>query len=126
MKRKERILSLVIALFLAINSIPVVYAENSDTLTEDGDNNNTDADTDVETILPTITFHLPEGDGIIRDDDQVWYKNYKELELIVQDEDSGVSNIDVSVNGIEVLEDKNKVVLLKAAVSESEDRKSVV
>ena len=121
MKRKERILSLVIALFLAINSIPVVYAENSDTLTEDGDNNNTDADTDVETILPTITFHLPEGDGIIRDDDQVWYKNYKELELIVQDEDSGVSNIDVSVNGIEVLEDKNKVVLLKAAVSESED-----
>lgn len=148
MRWKKRTLSFVIAALLAVNGIPVAYAENdninnmdtdvesdninnTDTDVEDGNIDDTDtdvengdiddSDVDVDTILPTITLHLPKGDGMVRDDDQVWYKNNKELELIVQDEDSGISNVNVFVNGIEVLEDKNRLALLKAAVSELED-----
>lgn len=161
MKWKNRILSLVIALFLVVNGILFVYAENSDTLavngntltenddsttedgdlstengdssTEDGDSSTEDGDssteedgsneddTNVDTVSPMIIFDLPESDGIPRDDGQSWYKDNKQLELVVRDEDSGISNIDFSVNDIEVLEDKNNVVLLKAAVSEEEN-----
>lgn len=161
MKWKNRILSLVIALFLVVNGILFVYAENSDTLavngntltenddsttedgdlstengdssTEDGDSSTEDGDssteedgsneddTNVDTVSPMIIFDLPESDGIPRDDGQSWYKDNKQLELVVRDEDSGISNIDFSVNDIEVLEDKNNVVLLKAVVSEEEN-----
>lgn len=161
MKWKNRILSLVIALFLVVNGILFVYAENSGTLavngntltenddtttedgdsstengdssTEDGDSSTEDGDssteedgsnedyTNVDTVSPMIIFDLPESDGIPRDDGQSWYKDNKQLELVVRDEDSGISNIDFSVNDIEVLEDKNNVVLLKAAVSEEEN-----
>lgn len=154
MRCKERMLSLVIALFLVVNGILIVYAENSDkltgngnilaengdTLTEDGDSSTEDGDSstengdsstegdgsddddmDVDTVLPTIIFELPDSDGIPRDDDQIWYKDNKELKLVVQDEDSGISNIDFSVNGVEVLEDKNNIVLLKASESEEAD-----
>ena len=147
MKWKNRILSLVIALFLVVNGILFVYAENSDTLavngntltenddttTEDGDlstengDSSTEEDgsnedgTNVDTVSPMIIFDLPESDGIPRDDGQSWYKDNKQLELVVRDEDSGISNIDFSVNDIEVLEDKNNVALLKAAESEEEN-----
>ncbi len=147
MKWKNRILSLVIALFLVVNGILFVYAENSDTLavngntltenddtttedgdsstengdssTEDGDSSTEDGDssteedgsnedyTNVDTVSPMIIFDLPESDGIPRDDGQSWYKDNKQLELVVRDEDSGISNIDFSVNDIEVLEDKH-------------------
>ena len=100
MKWKNRILSLVIALFLVVNGILFVYAENSDTLavngntltenddttTEDGDSSTEDGDssteedgsneddTNVDTVSPMIIFDLPESDGIPRDDGQSWYK----------------------------------------------------
>lgn len=102
-------MSVVIVLFLAVNSIPVVYGENG---------NVDHTDTEEETVSPSITFHLPEGDGSVRDDGQIWYKNNKELELIVQDEDSGICNVDVSVNGIDVPEDKKATALLKSEKGE--------
>ena len=59
-------MSVVIVLFLAVNSIPVVYGENG---------NVDHTDTEEETVSPSITFHLPEGDGSVRGDGQIWYKN---------------------------------------------------
>lgn len=73
----------------------------------------------IETVLPTISLSLPANDGITRTDGQVWYNSNKVMELKVQDINSGISNIEFSVNGIDVPKDKNDVALLKKEVTES-------
>ena len=112
-KWKKQVLSLVMVLLMVVNGMPFAYA------TEDNTSSNVhDAVIDVDTVVPTITFDLPKGDGASRDDGQIWYRSNKELELIVQDEGSGINNIDVSVNGVDVPEDKNKVAFIKASARE--------
>ena len=71
----------------------------------------------IETALPLMTLSLPAGDGIARTDDQVWYNSNKTVMLKVRDENSGISSVDLSVNGVDVPKDKNKVALLKASVT---------
>ena len=113
-KWKKQVLSLVMVLLMVVNGMPFAYA------TEDNTSSNVhDAVIDVDTVVPTITFDLPKGDGASRDDGQIWYRSNKELELIVQDEGSGINNIDVSVNGVDVPEDKNKVAFIKASAREA-------
>ncbi len=113
-KWKKQVLSLVMVLLMVVNGMPFAYA------TEDNTSINVhDAVMDVDTVVPIITFDLPKGDGASRDDGQIWYRSNKELELIVQDEGSGINNIDVSVNGVDVPEDKNKVAFIKASAREA-------
>lgn len=73
----------------------------------------------IETVLPKMSLSLPASDGITRTDGQVWYNSNKVMELKVQDINSGINNIDLSVNGVDVPKDKNGVALLKRAVTES-------
>lgn len=78
----------------------------------------------IETVLPTMTLSLPAGDSITRTDGQVWYNSNKEVALKVQDGNSGINNIDLFVNGVEILKDKNDVNLLKTVVTESADSRN--
>lgn len=73
----------------------------------------------IEIVPPTITLNLPVGDSIARNDGQIWYNSNKEILLKVQDKNSGINNIDLSVNGVDILKDKNGISLLKTEVSES-------
>lgn len=75
----------------------------------------------IETISPTMTLSLPASDSVHRTDDQVWYNSNKAIEFTVQDDHSGIRNIDLLVNGVTVLTDKNNIALLKTQVTEAAD-----
>ena len=64
----------------------------------------------LETIKPTIIIDLPEADSVPRDDGQVWYRQHENSEndqekmitLKVHDKDSGIRNVEFSINGTAV------------------------
>lgn len=72
----------------------------------------------IETIKPAMTLSLPVGDGVTRTDGQTWYKSNKLIELKVEDENSGIRNIDFAVNDVDIASDKRGVDLLKTSVTE--------
>lgn len=74
----------------------------------------------IEKAPPSVTLSLPVGNGISRNDGQVWYNSNKTIRLKVQDENSGINNIDLSVNDVDVPKDKNNIPLLKKEMTESE------
>lgn len=74
----------------------------------------------IEDDPPSVTLSLPGSNGISRNDGQVWYNSNKTVRLKVQDKNSGINNIDLSVNGVDVPKDKNDIPLLKTEVTESE------
>ncbi len=78
----------------------------------------------IETDLPIVTFSLPRSDSIPRNDGQIWYRSNKTIKLTVQDIHSGINNIDLSVNGAEVLEDKKGNALLKTSITEAADARN--
>ena len=78
----------------------------------------------IETEVPFLYFNLPEGDGISRQDDQVWYRTTKTFTLKVSDTLSGVNNISLTVNGVDILQDANQLTLLKSAAAEAAGQKN--
>lgn len=58
----------------------------------------------IEGVAPDGTLSDILGDGFAREDGQVWYRENKELTLSVQDVDSGIYSIEVTVNGVPVTE----------------------
>ncbi|MBR1391336.1 MAG: Ig-like domain repeat protein [Lachnospiraceae bacterium] len=71
----------------------------------------------IETIHPILTLDMPAGDSVARTDGQVWYNADRQITLKVQDENSGIRNIDLSVNGINIVSDQAGRTLLKKAVT---------
>lgn len=77
----------------------------------------------IETIEPEVTINQPVSDGVARSDGQIWYNSNKTITVVVQDEDSGVRNVDVKVNNIDITTDKNNVNLVKMSETESADKR---
>ena len=75
----------------------------------------------TETDVPAVTFSLPGSDSIFGADGPIWYRSNKTIKLSVQDEHSGLNNVDLSVNGADIPEDKKGNALLKAEVAEAAD-----
>lgn len=73
----------------------------------------------IETVPPVLTIDMPASESVPRDDGQVWYNSNKAITLITQDENSGVNNIDLTVNGTAVKKDKGKAELLNKSAAES-------
>ncbi len=67
----------------------------------------------IETNKPYVNISKPKGDGIKRTDGQVWYNTNKTIAAYVQDEDSGIRNVNINVNGIDITEDKNNFIIPK-------------
>lgn len=73
----------------------------------------------IETEKPEVTISNPKGDGIVRTDKQIWFNSNKDIGISVYDKDSGIRNIDIKVNGIDVTADKNGTVIPKISATES-------
>jgi len=72
----------------------------------------------IETGKPIVSINMPAGDGITRTDGQMWYNSNKTIKITAQDENSGIRNIDLKVNGFNIMSDKNNAFLLKASDTE--------
>lgn len=81
----------------------------------------------IENVDPVINPILPNSESIGRSDTQFWYsekediKESKDIVFEFSDADSGLSNIDLTINGVMVKSDKNGVDLLKSDCVEKED-----
>lgn len=67
----------------------------------------------IETEKPKVTISKPKGDGIVRYDKQIWFNSNKNISITIYDKDSGISNADIEVNGIDVTADKTARSFLK-------------
>lgn len=64
----------------------------------------------METLLPEVTFVLPETDSITRTDGEIWYRQHENSEtdteklfvLQVKDVNSGIRSVKMIINGAEV------------------------
>lgn len=64
----------------------------------------------METVLPEVTFVLPETDSITRTDGEIWYRKHENSEtdteklfvLHVKDVNSGIRSVKMIINGVEV------------------------
>lgn len=75
----------------------------------------------IENVEPVMSLKLPEGEGETRTDGQIWYQSNRDIELFVQDKNSGIYNISFAVNGVEIDSDKNGTNLWKAAETKLAD-----
>lgn len=73
----------------------------------------------IETEKPKVTVSRPKGDGITRTDEQIWFNSNKDISISVYDKDSGIRNVDIKVNGIDVTADKNGAVIPKISATET-------
>ena len=73
----------------------------------------------IETEKPKVTISKPKGDGIVRDDKQIWFNSNKNISITIYDKDSGIRNADIEVNGINVTADKNGTVIPKISATEA-------
>ena len=80
----------------------------------------------IEDTLPSVTLNLPSSDLETQDNGPRWYDgSNKEIQLIVQDTQSGLRDIDLKVNDVDITCDKNGKDLLKTTVTEAADDKNV-
>lgn len=75
----------------------------------------------IETDRPSVSINTPSSDSVNTDDNRCWYKTNKEITVTAFDKDSGINNIDLWINGKEILNDKRGVPLLKSSITESAD-----
>lgn len=75
----------------------------------------------IENLKPYMSISLPDGDGFKRTDGQKWYNVNKELELNVQDKESGIHSISFTVNGKTIKNDKNGKALIDGPSSQRND-----
>ena len=73
----------------------------------------------IETEKPKVTISKPKGDGIVRDDKQIWFNSNKNISITIYDKDSGIRNADIEVNGIDVTADKNGTIIPKISATEA-------
>lgn len=72
----------------------------------------------IETEKPKVTISKPKGDGIVRNDKQIWFNSNKDISITIYDKDSGIRNADIKVNGIDVTADKNGTIIPKISTTE--------
>lgn len=80
------------------------YTDNGEPSTSTEDNGKNYI---VEKIAPNANVSLPDSDGSERNDGTVWYNSDKDITINVQDKDSGINNVVITVNGVEI---NNKLV----------------
>lgn len=68
----------------------------------------------LETAKPKIIPSVPKSEGVEINDGSIWYSENQEIVFEFSDADSGLSNIEFTVNGEPVENDKNGVALLKS------------
>lgn len=68
----------------------------------------------IETIEPELSLNLPASDGVTSVNGERWYRSNKSIEINTKDVNSGIRNIDFTVNEVAILYDKNGNKLLKA------------
>lgn len=73
----------------------------------------------IETEEPEVVISRPKGDGIVRDDGQTWFNSNKDVIISIYDKDSGIRNVDVKINGIDVTADKNGENVPKESATET-------
>lgn len=71
----------------------------------------------IETEEPEVVISKPKGDGIVRDDEQIWYNSNKDISISVCDKDSGIRNVDIKVNETDVTADKNEESIHKVSAA---------
>lgn len=73
----------------------------------------------IETEKPKVTISKPKGDGIVRNDKQIWFNSNKNISITIYDKESGIRNADIEVNGIDVTADKNGTIIPKISATEA-------
>jgi len=78
----------------------------------------------LETAAPEISVDLKDGDGVKRNDGQIWYNKNKEFTVKVYDENSGIRDISVKVNGKSLSKDSNGTAVLN--IDETSHKKDII
>lgn len=77
----------------------------------------------IEDVKPVANIDKPDSDDIKRIDGQTWYNSNKRITVKAYDKDSGVRNVELTVNGIDVTTDIDNVLLPKISSTETADRR---
>lgn len=107
------------------------FGHNSDDFVKinGGDGTIGDAETNsknfmIEQIKPAITINKPDSDGETRTDNTTWYNSDKNVTITVQDKDSGIFNVLVTVNGVSIESDSDGVKFLTESMKSVSDIES--
>lgn len=73
----------------------------------------------IETKKPTVAIRKPKGSGVVTVDGQTWFNANKSIAIFAYDKESGIRNVDIKINGIDVEYDKNKVIIPKTEITAS-------
>lgn len=76
----------------------------------------------IEQIKPIVEVQKPISDGETRTDDTTWYRFDKEITIQVQDKDSGIHQVSVTVNGNPLDRDCNNLSFLTESVTMSQSK----
>ena len=77
----------------------------------------------IETIIPTVVVSMAAPDGIERSDGQCWYNGNRPIEVMVRDVEAGIHHVNISVNGVDVKEDMQSNLILKAEMSTEQNER---
>ena len=103
------------------------HSSNTFTKIHGGDGTSGEAETPsknfmIEQIKPTVEVQKPISDGESRTDDTTWYRFDKEITIQVQDQDSGIHQVSVTVNGNPLDRDCNNLSFLTESVTMSQSK----
>lgn len=79
----------------------------------------------IETIPPNVTVTLPNSDGVQRKDNQVWYNSDKNIDVFVDDSNSGIREVKFSVNGKEFQKDNAESVIATSETTKNKITKEL-
>lgn len=68
----------------------------------------------IENVKPIINPILPKSESVGRNDNRIWYSKNQDIVFEFSDADSGLNNIDLTINGEPVENDKTGIALLKS------------
>ena len=98
----------------------IIQPDISDANSDDSSGNNLVM---LENVIPAAKLTLPPCEGAARSDNQIWYRHDQEIALGVSDDESGIRDVVLTVNGKPVLKDKNDTPLATAAETGSKNEK---
>ncbi len=76
----------------------------------------------IEMVKPLISIDLPKSDGVDRTDNKIWYRANKEIKVVVEDVNSGIREVDMDINGVDITKDITSKNILKAESTSKADK----